>query len=137
MTTCVACCEMDDGRLALLFRDAHVRIIELRPDQLTLQEATWKGMVGGNRVVIDKNSNEVEYGDEDDFGSESGSDSDGGEEDDDREGSGKGKGRGKGKGKGRGTGRGMDRVWVNFLHQDQRHLKFQSIEYDKRYQTSF
>ena len=46
MPSCVACCEMEDGRLALLFADSHVRVLEIRKGQLAVQEALHRSMRG-------------------------------------------------------------------------------------------
>lgn len=46
MPQCLAVCELEDGRLALLFADSHVRILELRADSLALQEALHSSMLG-------------------------------------------------------------------------------------------
>lgn len=46
MPLCLAACELEDGRLALLFADSHVRILELRADSLALQEALHSSMLG-------------------------------------------------------------------------------------------
>ncbi|CAK9008099.1 unnamed protein product, partial [Durusdinium trenchii] len=46
MPECIACCELEDGRLVLLFADSQIRIVELRMDTLALQEATYRNMMG-------------------------------------------------------------------------------------------
>ncbi|CAE7558420.1 unnamed protein product [Symbiodinium sp. CCMP2456] len=51
MPSCVACCEMEDGRLALLFADSHVRILEIRKGQLAVQEALHRSMRGAGADV--------------------------------------------------------------------------------------
>ena len=46
MPSCIACCEMGDGRLALLFADSHIRILEIRRGPLAVQEALYSSMQG-------------------------------------------------------------------------------------------
>ena len=107
MSTCVRCCEMDDGRLCLLFKDAHVRILELREDVLTRDQVAWNGLTGQHRNLIESTEarrgyDAGEMDDEDYYDDES----DGGDEDGEDDSEGNGRGRGRGRGNGRGTGRG-------------------------------
>ena len=37
MAACVSCCDTGDGRVACLFADGHVRVLELRADRLAVQ----------------------------------------------------------------------------------------------------
>ena len=48
MPSCIACCETPCGRLALLFSDAHIRILEIRQDKLAVQEALFRSLTGKN-----------------------------------------------------------------------------------------
>ena len=48
MPSAVSCCETSDGRLAILFSDAHVRILEIREDKLAVQEALFTKLTGQN-----------------------------------------------------------------------------------------
>ena len=121
MPACVGLCELDTtGQLVCLFADGHVRLLELRTDKLSVEEALYRGLVGG-RVgkgelsMDDINLNGEDQGwegeDEEEYDEEEGEegeddDEEGGDDAEESDHEGKGRGRGKGRGKGRGRGRG-------------------------------
>ena len=86
MPACVAACETEDGRLALLFADAHVRVVELRPDILAVQETLFESLDGRNNFEEQNNDEDTDDNDDED-------DEDDEQEEQDREGKGKGKGK--------------------------------------------
>ena len=111
MPACIACCEASDGRLALLFCDGHIRLLEIRLDKLTVQQTLFSSLSG--RVQSDSKGKKSEPNDAFSEGSDSELSRDEfTEEESDsstqkgRSGKGRGRGRGKGKGRGNGKGRG-------------------------------
>merc|ERR1712166_1162041 len=134
MPSCVGTCEINDGKLVCLFADGHVRVLELREDKLSVEEALYRGLMGGtvsgtNELSMDDlnfgtmNEDEEDWDEEDEDWDEEDEEDDeeyDEDEDEDQRGGkgkgnqrgGKGKGRGKGnrrgngKGKGKGKGRG-------------------------------
>ena len=125
MPSAVSCCETSDGRLAILFSDAHVRILEIRQDKLAVQEALFtkltgqkhgssqQGMRGASVDDIDDFDDAFEDTEDDstDNGEDSGDGTDEAYNDTSRYGglktqrrSSRSKGKGKGRGKGRGKG---------------------------------
>ena len=137
MPCCVGTCEVDDGKLVCLFADGHVRVLELREDKLSVEEALYRGLVGGEfgnggEMSMDDlnlaNMEDMEDGDgddddewdEEDYDDEwdnEGNDDDEGTnrrmggrgQGNQRGGRGRGKGRGNQRGNGTGKGRGKGR----------------------------
>jgi hypothetical protein len=123
MPSCIACCETSDGRVALLFSDAHVRVLEIRQDKLAVQEALFtnltgqsggsgagQNMRGATSQTMDEFANH--FDETDDVEDDDDEDEDGSDHDDDHEREGSGKnGRGSsGKGKGaNGKGEGKNK----------------------------
>ena len=104
MPACIGACELDsgDGRLALLFADGHVRLLELRLEKLLMEEQLYRGLSG----LIDA-PDDSEDGDMDSDGGHQSRRS--GESSKKGKMGGrfvrKGNGRGRGSGKGEGNGR--------------------------------
>ena len=67
MPSAVSCCETSDGRLAILFSDAHVRILEIREDKLAVQEALFTKLTGQNNGGPQQGMRGASMDDIDDF----------------------------------------------------------------------
>ena len=116
MPACINCCEAPDGRLALLFCDGHIRLLEIRLDKLAVQYTLFSSIIGHPQSTHHERSDESneqltsEYDSEyssDEFSEDDGdSDPENSRSPDKRSENSRGRGNGKGKGRGKGRGKG-------------------------------
>ena len=96
--------ETGDGRLVILLANGDVRLLEVRDQELQVDEDLWQRLVGGQSADFEEYEDSEAGGSGDDEG-----DGDGDGDGDEGNGEGEGEGSGSGKGNGDGTGKGQRR----------------------------